>query len=370
VTVVSGGRKFLTLADDFEMRRGGVLKGVEVAYETWGTLNEAGDNAVLIFTGLSPSAHVSSSQDDPAPGWWEQMVGPSRPLDTRKYFVICANSMGSCFGSTGPASINPTTGEPYRLAFPVLSLEDIATAGKLLVEHLGVAELEAVVGPSMGGMTSLAFAAMFPEMSRRLLIISSAPRTLPFSIALRSMQREMIRRDPEWKSGNYSPGEGPITGMRLARKIGMVSYRSADEWEQRFGRERVPEERKTGDGFALDFEIESYLEAHANKFTGQFDANCYLYLSRASDLFDLAEHGGSLAEAYRLLGPQKITVVGVVSDLLFPAHQQRQLADGIEKADPAKEVTYIEMDSIHGHDSFLVDMDQLRPILQNFFKRA
>jgi homoserine O-acetyltransferase/O-succinyltransferase len=366
---VSGGRKFLQLADDFEMRRGGVLKGVDVAYETWGELNEARDNAVLIFTGLSPSAHVSSSQDDAAPGWWEQMVGPSRPLDTRKYFVICANSMGSCFGSTGPASINPQTGEPYRLAFPVLSLEDVATAGKLLVEHLGVDQLEAVVGPSMGGMTSLAFAALFPEMSRRLLIISSGPRTLPFSIALRSMQREMIRRDPEWHNGNYPLGEGPITGMRLARKIGMVSYRSAEEWEQRFGRERVPEERKTGDGFALDFEIESYIEAHANKFTGQFDPNCYLYLSRASDLFDLAEHGGSLSEAYRSLGPKQITVVGVVSDLLFPVHQQRQLAEGIAKADPSKQVTYIEMDSIHGHDSFLVDMDQLRPILQDFFKR-
>ncbi len=366
---MSGGRKFLKLPDGFEMRRGGMLNGAEIAYETWGELNERGDNAVLIFTGLSPSAHVTSCQQDPAPGWWEQMVGPSRPLDTRKYFVICANSMGSCFGSTGPASLNPATGEPYRLSFPVLSLEDVATAGKLLVEHLGVDQLEAVVGPSMGGMTTLGFAAMFPNMARSLLIISSGPRTLPFSIALRSMQREMIRRDPAWNNGNYPAGEGPISGMRLARKIGMVSYRSADEWEQRFGRERVPEERKTGDGFALDFEIESYLEAHANKFTGQFDANCYLYLSRASDLFDLADHGGSLQAAYKRIQAPKITVVGVVSDLLFPVHQQQQLAECLQEADPSKDVTYVEMDSIHGHDSFLVDMDQLRPIVQDFFAR-
>jgi homoserine O-acetyltransferase len=366
---VSGARKFLKLDDGFEMRRGGKLNGAEIAYETWGELNEAGDNAVLIFTGLSPSAHVTSSQEDPAPGWWEQLVGPSRPLDTRKHFVICANSMGSCFGSTGPASTNPASGEPYRVSFPVLSLEDVAMAAKLLIAHLGVDQLEAVVGPSMGGMTALAFSVMFPKLSRGLLIISSSPRTLPFSIALRSIQREMIRRDPDWNGGDYPVGEGPITGMRMARKIGMVSYRSAEEWELRFGRERVPEERKTGDGFALDFEIESYLEAHANKFTGQFDANCYLYLSRASDLFDLADHGGSLEKAYRRVGPQRITVVGVQSDLLFPVHQQQQLAEGLSTADPSKDVTYVEMDSIHGHDSFLVDMDRLRPIVQDFFDR-
>ncbi|MDG1462833.1 MAG: homoserine O-acetyltransferase [Gammaproteobacteria bacterium] len=366
---MSGARKFLKLEDGFDMHRGGTLPLVDIAYETWGELNEAGDNAVLIFTGLSPSAHVTSCQEDPAPGWWEDIVGPSRPLDTRKYFVICANSMGSCFGSTGPASIDVATGEPYRLAFPTLTLEDVATASKLLVEHLGVAQLEAVVGPSMGGMTALSFSVMFPEMSRSLLVISSAPRTLPFSIALRSMQREMIRRDPEWNEGNYPVDKGPITGMRLARKIGMVSYRSAEEWEQRFGRERVAEERKTGDGFALDFEIESYLEAHAQKFTGQFDPNCYLYLSRASDLFDLAEHGGSLEQAYKRIGPQRITVVGVVSDLLFPVHQQQQLAEGIRAANPDKNVSYLEMNSIHGHDSFLVDMDQLRPIIQDFFCR-
>jgi len=364
---VSGARKTFRIDGDFEMYRGGIIRSPEIAYETWGTLNERGDNAVMIFTGLSPSAHATSSEKDAAPGWWEDIVGPSRPLDTRRYFVICANSIGSCFGSTGPASINPETGDPYRLHFPMLSLEDIALAGKQLIDHLGVDQLAAVVGPSMGGMTSLAFTTMFPEASRSLLVISSGPRSLPFSIALRSMQREMIRRDPDYEKGNYELGAGPITGMRLARKIGMVSYRSAEEWEQRFGREKVPEERKTGDGFALDFEIESYLEAHAQKFTGQFDPNCYLYLSRASDLFDLAEHGGSLEAAYGNIGPQKITVVGVSSDLLFPVHQQQQLAEGIAAASPGKDVNYVEMPSIHGHDSFLVDMDRMRPIVQEFF---
>jgi len=364
---MSGARQIFQIEGDFDMYRGGVVSRPQIAYETWGTLNEAKDNAVMIFTGLSPSAHATSSEEDAAPGWWEDVVGPSRSIDTRKYFVICANSFGSCYGSTGPASIDEATNEPYRLHFPVLSLEDVATAGKLLLDHLGVTQLAATVGPSMGGMSALAFSTLYPEASKSLLIVSSGPRSLPFSIALRSMQREMIRKDPEWKKGLYEIGEGPISGMRLARKIGMVSYRSADEWEQRFGRERVPEERKTGDGFALDFEIESYLEAHAQKFTGQFDANCYLYLSRASDLFDLADHGGSLEAAYAKIGPEKVTVIGVVSDLLFPVHQQQQLAAGIAEANPDKDVNYVEMDSIHGHDSFLVDMDQLRPIVQAFF---
>ena len=364
---MSRARKTFQIDGDFEMYRGGVIQSPEIAYETWGTLNEAKDNAVMIFTGLSPSAHATSSEEDASPGWWEDIVGPSRPLDTRRYFVICANSLGSCFGSTGPSSTNPETGEPYRLHFPMLSLEDIATAGMKLIEHLGIEQLHAVVGPSMGGMTSLAFTTMYPEASRSLLVISSGPRSLPFSIALRSMQREMIRKDPAYENGNYPLGAGPISGMRLARKIGMVSYRSAEEWEQRFGRERVPEERKAGDGFALDFEIESYLEAHAQKFTGQFDPNCYLYLSRASDLFDLAEHGGSLEAAYANVGPQKVTVIGVATDLLFPVHQQQQLAEGISAADPSKDVSYVEMDSIHGHDSFLVDMDGLRPIVTEFF---
>lgn len=336
-----------------------------IAYETWGELSAARDNAVLIFTGLSPSAHASSSPADPAPGWWEEIVGPSRAIDTRRFFVICVNSLGSCFGSTGPASVNPHTGRPYRLTFPVLTLEDVAQAGRLLLEHLGVDVLHTLVGPSMGGMTALGYSVLFPATVRRILLISCGPRSLPFAIALRSLQREMIRRDPDWLGGNYAPAAGPIMGMRLARKLGMITYRSALEWEQRFGRERIPEERQSGDPFALDFEIEAYLEAHALKFTGQFDPNCYLYLSRASDLFDLAEHGGSVAAGLARVRAERALVVGVATDFLFPIHQQRELAAGLRQH--CGEVVLEELPSIQGHDSFLVDMDRFRPVIQQFF---
>jgi len=347
------------------MHRGGVLESPSVVYETWGELSPEGDNAVMIFTGLSPSAHATSSPLDPAPGWWEEMVGPSRPIDTRRYYVICVNSLGSCFGSTGPASISPATGEPYRLGFPVLSLEDIAAMGHHVLCDIGVQRLAGLVGPSMGGMTAQAYAAMYPGTYERLLLISTASRAQPFSIALRSMQRELIRRDPDWLEGSYAPGEGPIQGMRMARKLGMMTYRSAEEWEQRFGRERIPEERKSGDGFAMDFEIESYLEAHANKFIGQFDANCYLYLSRASDLFDIAEHGGSIKAGLARIDAPRSMVIGVPSDLLFPVQQQREIADALKLGGGA--VEYVEIDSIHGHDSFLVDMDLFRPPIKAFF---
>jgi len=350
------------------MRRGGVLASPVVAYETWGELNEARDNAIVIFTGLSPSAHATSSGEDLAPGWWEQMVGPSRPIDTRRFFVVCVNSLGSCFGSTGPASENPATGSLYRLDFPVLSLEDVARLGHEVIRNLGVERLHSVIGPSMGGMTTLAYGAMFPASYERLVLISTGARSLPFSTALRSLQRELIRKDPDWNEGNYAVGNEPVQGMRLARKIGMITYRSPEEWEQRFGRERVPEERKTGDSFALDFEVESYLESHANKFIGQFDPNCYLYLSRASDLFDIAEHGGSVAAGLKRIIARRILVIGVASDLLFPLHQQRELADGLAAA--GNDVSFEALDSIQGHDSFLVDMDRFRPVVHDFLRES
>lgn len=365
---MSGARRTFRIPECFEMRRGGVLERPVIAYETWGRLNEARDNAVLIFTGLSPSAHASSSPEDTAPGWWEQIVGPSRSIDTRRFFVVCVNSLGSCFGSTGPASDDPATGRRYRLDFPVLTLEDVATAGQRLLEHLGITTLHTLVGPSMGGMTALAHSVLFPGVARRLLLISCGARSLPFAIALRSLQREMIRRDPAWDGGQYDPAAGPITGMRLARKLGMITYRSATEWEQRFGRERIPEEHQAGDCFGADFEIEAYLEAHAQKFIGQFDPNCYLYLSRASDLFDLAEHGGSVEAALKRVRVERALVIGVPTDFLFPVHQQRELAAGLRAAVP--DVQLEELPSIQGHDSFLVDMDRFRPAIQGFFDGA
>ena len=362
---MSTARKVFQFPGRFEMLRGGHLERPVIAYETWGQLNAARDNAVAIFTGMSPSAHATSSPEDPSPGWWEEIVGPSRPIDTRRFFVICINSLGSCFGSTGPASPDPATGKPYRTNFPVLSLEDVANAGRALIDHLGIRQLHTVVGPSMGGMTTLACAIQHPGISRNIVLLSTAARALPFSIAIRSLQREMIRRDPAWDDGNYPAGAGPITGMRLARKLGMMTYRSAGEWEQRFGRERAPGERQTGNAFALDFEVEAYLEAHALKFIGQFDANCYLYLSRASDLFDVADHGGSLQAGFARVRAERVLIVGVETDILFPIAQQRELFAGLQA--PGRDVQLAALPSIQGHDSFLVDMDRFRPVISAFF---
>lgn len=348
------------------MHRGGWLESPSIAFETWGTLRGKGDNAIMVFTGLSPSAHAASSAENPAPGWWEEMIGSGLPLDTDHYFVICINSLGSCFGSTGPASLDPQTGERYRLRFPVLSLEDVAEGGYVVARHLGLEKLHTVIGCSMGGMTALGFCVRHPGFSDGLILISSATRALPFAIAVRSLQREMIRQDPKWLGGDYDPADPPITGQRLARKLGMITYRSAKEWEQRFGRERVTAERHAGDPFNPDFSVESYLEMHANRFTGQFDPNCYLYLSRASDLFDLAEHGGSLKSGFGKVKLARALVIGVETDILFPLHQQQQLAEGLSAVVP--DVRFVPLACIRGHDSFLVDMDAFRPVICSFFE--
>ena len=361
---MGSARKFHQVNGPFKMRHGH-LESPTIAYETWGELNFQKDNGILLFTGLSPSAHAASSEVDPSSGWWEQMVGESKPIDTTKYFVICINSLGSCFGSTGPTSINPETGDQYRLNFPVLTIEDIARSGHEVVKALGLDRLHAVVGASMGGMTSIAYAILFPEYADSLVSISGSARAAPFAISLRSLQREIIQSDPIWNDGNYDVKEEPVLGMRLARKLGMLTYRSAAELEQRFGRELIPEERQTGESFGLDFEVESYLEAHATKFIGTFDANCYLYLSRAMDLFDVADHGGSVEHGLARVGASRALVIGVETDLLFPISHQKCIADGLENG--KRDVTFHSLESIQGHDAFLVDMDRFRPILCDFF---
>lgn len=360
----AGARQFVQIDGDYRMRRGGVLANPRIAYETWGRLSDNGDNAILLFTGLSPSAHAASSPADPAPGWWEEMLGPQRPIDTERFFVICINSLGSCFGSTGPASHKDSGKEPYGIDYPVLSLEDIANSAVPVLDSVGVRSLFATVGCSMGGMTALAFCALHPDYGSRLISVSSAARAMPFSIALRSLQREMVRKDPAWEGGRYAADAPPISGMRLARKLGMISYRSAAEWAQRFGRERVAEERDSNDQFCIDFEVESYLEAHASKFTGDFDANCYLYLSRATDLFDIADYGGSVCSGVARAELREALVIGVDSDILFPLHQQRELAEALTQA--GCDVQFERLPSIQGHDSFLVDMDRFRPVIGNW----
>ena len=358
-----GARRKARLAGPFPMRHGGALPEVEIAYETWGTLSPARDNALLIGTGLSPGAHARSSAEDPAPGWWEEMVGPGHAIDTDRFFVICVNSLGSCHGSTGPASTDPRTGKPYRMSFPVLAIEDIATAARETVRSLGIERLRALVGPSLGGMTALAYSILFPDEVEALVTISSATRATPFAIAIRSVQREAIRSDPEWRNGNYE-GTGPVTGLRLARKLGLITYRSAKEWRERFARERVAVRDAKSGVFGVEFEVESYLEAHAQRFVGSFDANCYLYLSRSMDLFDVAEHGGSVEAGLAKICARRTLVIGVEHDFLFPIDQQEEIATILR--DLGKDVRFAPLPSIQGHDSFLVDYDRFCPVVGDF----
>ena len=370
--VVPSSTRYVKLSGDygtreFLMYQGGSLHEVSVAYEAWGELSPNHDNAVLIFTGLSPSAHACSSPDNPEPGWWEYMIGPDKPIDTNRFYVICVNSLGSCFGSTSPSSIDPATGRPYGTEFPKLSIEDIAKAGHHAMVDLGIDHLLAVVGGSMGGMTSLAYALQYPGEVDYLVTISSACRALPFTLAVRSLQREIIRCDPDWKGGAYSIDREPYKGMTLARKLGLMSYRSAGEWRQRFNRARVSTDRKSSDPFGMEFEIESYLDYNAKKFASNFDANSYLYLSRAMDLFDVADHGGSVNAGLAKIHAKRTLVVGVTTDILFPLEQQRQIAEGLEKS--GREVVFEALDSAYGHDSFLVDDKAFSPVVREFFSQ-
>lgn len=363
--MMPGATRYLRIADAFSMKRGGCLPEVQLAYETWGVRNEQDNNTILLFTGMSPSAHAASSDKDTTPGWWEWMVGAGKPIDTNIYHIICVNSLGSCFGSTGPASINPATGQPYGPDFPELTVEDMAGSVHDLVALLGIERLHTVIGASLGGMTALAYAIQYPGEVDNLVSICSAMRAEASAIAVRSLQREIIRSDPAWQDGHYYPGEGPVNGMRLARKLGIISYRSTQEWAQRFGHERLARTSLSGDAFGAEFQVESYLDSNARRFVACFDANCYLHLSRAMDWFDVADYADTDQAALARIQAQRALVIGAESDALFPIHQQRSLADLL--CELGRDVEFVAMPSIQGHDAFLVDRDRFAPVLRGFF---
>jgi homoserine O-acetyltransferase len=367
-------RRYHALPSPFAMKRGGTLHGARVAYESWGTLNAARDNAVLILTGLSPSAHAASSADDPAPGWWEAMLGPGKAIDTDHWFVVCVNSLGSDKGSTCPASPDPATGRPYRLNFPALSLEDVADAAHAVVrDGLGIERLACLIGCSMGGMSALAYMLRHPGAVRTHASVDTAPQAQPFAIAIRSLQREAIRLDPGWAHGEYDihreeGGTYPDTGMSIARKLGVITYRSAMEWNGRFARIRLDPEQREEQPFGFEFQVESYLQGHAERFVRSFDPNSYLYLSRASDWFDIAEYGGgSVLEGLKRIRVERALVIGVSTDILFPLEQQEQIADGLRAA--GAEVEFVALDSPQGHDAFLVDIPNYSRAIGGFLER-
>jgi homoserine O-acetyltransferase len=365
---MSDARRYFALPSPFAMKRGGELHGARVAYETWGELNAARDTAVLILTGLSPSAHAASNAEDPSPGWWEAMIGPGKAIDTSRWYVICVNSLGSDKGSTCAASINPATGEPYRLDFPELSLEDVAEAAHAAVSGLGIGQLGCLIGCSMGGMSALAYMALHPGSVRAHISVDTAPQAQPFAIAIRSLQREAIRLDPHWNNGRYDDENYPEAGMSIARKLGVITYRSAMEWNGRFARIRLDPEQRNDNPFGLEFEVESYLEGHARRFVHTFDPNSYLYLSRASDWFDISEYGdGNMMEGLKRIRIEKAMVIGVSTDILFPLEQQEQIAQGLRAA--GAEVDFVALDSPQGHDAFLVDIPNYSRAIGGFLGR-
>jgi homoserine O-acetyltransferase len=350
------------------MKRGGELHGASIAYETWGELSPARDNAVLILTGLSPSAHAASNAGDPSPGWWEAMIGPGKAIDTSRWFVICVNSLGSDKGSTCAASIDPATGEPYRLQFPELSLEDVANAAHATVNSLGIDQLACLIGCSMGGMSALAYMLLHPGSVRAHISVDTAPQAQPFAIAIRSLQREAIRLDPHWNNGHYDDSSYPEDGMSVARKLGVITYRSAMEWNGRFARIRLDAENRDDNPFGFEFEVESYLQGHAQRFVRTFDPNSYLYLSRASDWFDIGEYGdGSIMEGLKRIRIEKAMVIGVSTDILFPLEQQEQIAEGLQAAGAA--VEFVALNSPQGHDAFLVDIPNYSRAIGGFLFR-
>jgi homoserine O-acetyltransferase/O-succinyltransferase len=365
-STVFDARRFAALPDPFPLWGGGKLHGARIAYETWGELNPQRDNAVLLFTGLSPPAHARSSEGNPAPGWWEGMIGPAAALDTDELFVVCVNSLGSAFGSTSPLTIDPATAAPYRITFPDLAVEDIARGGYETLKSLGVERAHTVVGPSLGGIVVLAYAALFPGATRNLISISGTAAATPFAIALRSIQREAILRDPDFKAGQYTAEHPPETGMRIARKLGMMTYRSAAEWVQRFG--RAPAEPQAADAdagpFGPEFAVQSYLEQHARRFVRAFDPNCYLYLSRAMDRFDLAAHGESIAAVLKNSRVERALIIGVESDMLFSIGEQATLAKAFTEA--GVDTHYAPLDCLEGHDSFLVDIKRFGREISGF----
>jgi homoserine O-acetyltransferase/O-succinyltransferase len=370
---MADARRYFELPSPFAMKRGGELHGAHIAYETWGTLNAARDNAVLVLTGLSPSAHMTSCDEDPAPGWWQDMAGPGKAIDTSRWFVICVNSLGSDKGSTCPTSIDPATGEPYRLNFPELALEDVADAAHATVASLGITRLACLIGCSMGGMSALAYMLLHPDSVRAHISVDTAPQAQPFAIAIRSLQREAIRLDPQFNDGRYDihateGGSYPDLGMSIARKLGVITYRSAMEWNGRFARIRLDPEQREDEPFGREFQVESYLEGHAQRFVRNFDPNSYLYLSRASDWFDIAEYGhGSVLEGLKRIHVERAMVIGVSTDILFPLQQQEQIAEGLQAAGAV--VEFVALDSPQGHDAFLVDIDNYSRAIGGFLNR-
>lgn len=367
------GQRTLTL-EQLPLSDGSILAPVTLAYETWGTLAPSADNVVLICHALTGNAHACDldAPDDPRAGWWNPLIGPGRVFDTQRYFVVCSNILGGCYGSTGPTSPHPSDGHPYAMRFPLIGIPDMVLAQRALLERLGVQRLAAVAGGSIGGQQALEWAVAYPDFIDRVIVLAAGARLSAQGIALNEIGRRAILSDPCWQHGNYPPGQGPDSGLAVARMIAMLSYTSAADLEARFGRR--PASRASiipsiGDGY----DVESYLQYQAEKLVRRFDANTYLILTRAMDRYDVAEGPGRAErevrgsdEAALARVQASFLAVGTSSDWLFPPAQVRALAEDIQKV--GGRARYAEIDSPLGHDAFLKAWDQLETILRPFME--
>lgn len=344
---------------------GRTLKGVNIRYETVGTLAPDRSNAILITHALSGDAHVCGrhTPEDPKPGWWDELVGPGKAIDTNRYFVICSNVLGSCAGSTGPRSVNPDTGNPYNLDFPVITIRDMVRAQRYLIDYLGIEKLLSVVGGSMGGMQAMEWAINYPDRLDSAVPIATTSQLSPQSIAFDWVGREAIKYDPNWNNGNYSADHVPDRGLAAARMLAHITYLSDESMSLKFGRDLQDADSYSFD-FHRDFAVESYLEHQGRRFVERFDANSYFYITRAMDYFDLAARaGGDLAKAFST-ATAAFLVVSFSSDWLFPTVESRKIVNALLKN--RLNVSFCEIKSAYGHDAFLLEADVLGLMLRDF----
>ena len=360
-----GLSRSVTLPGPLSLDGGAALSPVEIAYETYGALNADRSNAVLVCHALTGDQHVASPHPRTGkPGWWTRMVGPGRPVDPERHFVVCANVLGSCMGSSGPASI-AYDGRPYAMRFPVLTIRDMVRAQALLLDHLGVERLLAVVGGSMGGMQALSWAATYPQRVRSAVVIASTARHTAQNIAFHEVGRQAVMADPNWRGGDYYDGEPPAAGLAVARMAAHITYLSEEGLTGKFGR-KLQERDAKGFGFDADFQVESYLRHQGLSFVDRFDANSYLYITRAMDYFDLAdEHGGSLAGAFRG-SPTRFCLVSFDTDWLYPTPESRRVVHALNAAGAA--ASFVELRSPYGHDAFLLESPELNRVVDGFLR--
>jgi homoserine O-acetyltransferase len=357
--------------DSLPLQYGGWLGPVTLAYETWGTLNAAGDNAILITHALTGNSHAHDAErpDDTKIAWWNPLIGPGRPLDTSRYFVICSNVLGGCYGSTGPSSVNQRTGRRYGMRFPVVTIRDMVEAQRRLIDHLGVRQLAMVAGGSIGGQQALEWAVLYPERVQKAAVVAATAALTAQAVALSEVERQAIMIDSCWQGGDYEPGQGPDAGLAIARMLAMITYQSEEAMELRFARRPVqhqlaPTPSRFPD-FGRRFDVENYLYYQGELLARRFDANSYLYISRAMDLYDVSEGYPSLEAALGRIR-SKVLFVGIRSDFLFPAVHVRWLADKVRSL--GGNATYVELDSPHGHDAFLKEWEQMTIALNSGMK--